>query len=210
MTNKMNATWLLQQWDGLAARAALEDAQGIGERLLACYAEPHRAYHTSAHLRDVLERLQDVLDDRLQLAAWFHDAVYDPRRRDNEERSAMLALRLLLERGYAPTDAAFVADAVRATAGHGGGGAVAPLLDADLAILAAHDATYHAYAAAVRREYAHVPGWMFARGRAAFLSRLLERPTIYLTPRGVACCEQAARENIRRELAGMKRGVRCA
>jgi len=207
----MNAPWLLRQWNGLAVRAGLADAQGIGERLLACYAEPHRAYHTCAHLRDVLERLQDdARDDRLQLAAWFHDAVYDPRRRDNEERSAVLALSLLLERGYAPTEAAFVAEAVRATAGHGGGDAVAPLLDADLAILAAHDATYRAYAAAVRHEYAHVPGWMFAHGRAAFLRGLLERPTIYLTPHGIARYERAARENIRRELAGMKRGVRCA
>lgn len=201
-----DVTWLRREWAGLAGRSGLADAASLGERLLACYAEAHRAYHTCTHLRDVLEKLEGLDDDRLRLAAWFHDAVYDPRRRDNEECSAGMALRLLVAHGCAAADAAFVADAVRATAGHDGDPAVAPLLDADLSILAADDASYRAYAAAVRREYAHVPAWMFTRGRAFFLRSLLERTAIYLTPAGIARYEQAARGNIRAELARMRGG----
>ena len=69
--------------------------QGFDE-LAAAYAEPARFYHTLDHVAAVLgtnAELADLARDpaALQLAAWFHDAVYDPRASDNEERSAALA-----------------------------------------------------------------------------------------------------------------------
>ena len=50
--------------------------------------EPHRYYHNLQHIHDML------LNDNLiinGLTIWYHDAIYDPKRNDNEERSAELA-----------------------------------------------------------------------------------------------------------------------
>ena len=56
----------------------------------------HRAYHTLRHIEACLAWMRDAPledDDRIaaEFAIWFHDAVYDTRASDNEERSADLA-----------------------------------------------------------------------------------------------------------------------
>ena len=85
---------LAVDWLELGRRVgARDDVAGAGAALLGRWAEPHRAYHDLAHLAEVLERV-DLLaaeadrPDAVRLAAWFHDAVYDPTAADNEERSA--------------------------------------------------------------------------------------------------------------------------
>ncbi|GAA2907286.1 hypothetical protein GCM10010517_73630 [Streptosporangium fragile] len=179
-------------------------AENLGRELIARYAEPHRRYHTTAHLRAVLSHVDALAGhadnpDLVRLAAWFHDAVYDPQRSDNEERSARLAERALPEMGLSPADVATVARLVRLTVTHDpapGDADGAVLSDADLAILGAPPEIYAAYAAAVREEYGFVPDDAFRAGRAAVLRSLLELPTIF----HVADLETAARANIHREL----------
>src|SRR5262245_30263250 len=95
----------------------------IGAELLRRYAEPHRRYHTTRHLADVLDRVDELAAeaddaDAVRLAAWFHDAVYDPLRGDNEERSANLAERALGETDLPGGTVAEVARLVRLTATH--------------------------------------------------------------------------------------------
>lgn len=56
------------------------------------YSEPHRHFHTTDHLNDVLGQIFDIYNCPLDLvpmviAGVFHDIVYDPQRKDNEERS---------------------------------------------------------------------------------------------------------------------------
>lgn len=188
-------------------------ARAVGAELLDRYAEPHRRYHTVAHLQAVLGWLA-VLGDgvepeparRAALAAWFHDAVYDPARADNEERSAALAGTRLAGLGVPADPAAAVAGLVRATATHvapPGDPAVALLLDADLAVLGAPAARYAGYAAAVRAEYAHLPDDAFRRGRAAVLRDLLARPRLYRTDAAYHRLERAARANLAAELAAL-------
>ncbi|WP_027001030.1 adenylyltransferase/cytidyltransferase family protein [Eisenibacter elegans] len=67
--------------------------------LAARWQEAHRYYHNEAHLQQLLERIegarltQQLSDDAyasLIMAAYFHDAVYEPRRQDNEVLSALL------------------------------------------------------------------------------------------------------------------------
>src|SRR5262245_18351172 len=72
------------------------DAYPIFDHLVAAYSEPQRHYHTLRHLDEVLRtvgKLRDYCHDpaAVELAVWFHDAVYDPRGQDNEARSAQLA-----------------------------------------------------------------------------------------------------------------------
>lgn len=172
--------------------------------LAARYAEPWRAYHDLGHVLDVLSVLDDVaLTDPLAvtLAVWFHDAVYDPRANDNEERSAALAAERsanLLGGDWVRR----VETLILATKRHEptGDPDTAALLDADLAILGASPARYDAYAAAIRREYAWVPDDAYREGRSRVLHGFLGRDRVYRTPRLFARFEAAARRNLRREL----------
>jgi predicted metal-dependent HD superfamily phosphohydrolase len=147
----------------------------------------------------------------VRLAAWCHDAVYDPRAGGdaNERASAELAGELLADLGLPPDEVAEVRRLVLLTAGHAVGtgdpdGAL--LCDADLAVLAAPTEAYDRYAAAVRREYAHVPEPDFRAGRAAVLAGLLALPALYRLPEPHARWEVPARANLSRELAALRAG----
>jgi predicted metal-dependent HD superfamily phosphohydrolase len=197
--------------DQLPDRWALlmPDRPELGRELIARYAEPHRRYHDGVHLASVLIAVDELADEAdeveaVQLAAWFHDAVYDVRAQDNEERSARLAETELMRVGVEPARVAKVARLVRLTSTHAAGpddrdGAA--LCDADLSILGASEAEYAAYAAAVREEYAHVADADFRSGRAAILRQLLSLPRLFATERGHDRWEAPARRNVEREIA---------
>ncbi|MEU7920464.1 HD domain-containing protein [Micromonospora zamorensis] len=210
---------LLDRWR-IAARGAGAGSSltstSAGEQLLARWREPHRHYHTVAHLTAVLDVVDEHADlagrpDVVRLAAWFHDAVYDPRAAGdaNERDSAALAESVLAGLGVPAPTAAEVRRLVLLTAGH----TVAPgdpdgalLCDADLAVLAAPPADYDRYAAAIRREYAHVPEPAFRAGRAAVLTGLLALPALFRLPPLATRWEEPARDNVRRELAALSEG----
>lgn len=191
---------LMDLWRSLTG----PEADHLGRDLITRYGEPHRRYHTAAHLRAVLTQVDALAGnaahpDLVRLAAWFHDAVYDPRRGDNEERSARLAERALPELGLAAEAVDTVARLVRLTRTHDpapGDVDGAVLCDADLAILASAPEAYAAYAAAVREEYSFVPDEVFRKGRAAVLRALLDLPAIF----HITDVEASARANIQAEL----------
>lgn len=196
----------LVKWAELAAELSLdsEPAQDIGFDLAACHTEPHRHYHTMEHIEAVLRHLEDlnVSTPVARLAAFFHDAIYDPTRGDNETQSAELAAEVLHAVGR--PEGAEVAAIIRATAGHqlpdDGPRETAGFLDADLAILAARTDIYDTYAANVRAEYAHMSNADFFAGRQGVLEGFLDRDHLYFTTAGQARFESAARANLVREL----------
>lgn len=186
----------------------LPGAEALRDELLRAYGDPARGHHDTRHLREVLQRLDELATagaayDRLPvvLAAWFHDAVYDGER-DSEERSATWAEEALPELTD-PATVEEVARLVRLTEQHrpepeDGNGCA--LSDADLSILAAPRERYRAYVAAVRTEYAHLPDDVFRAGRAEVLQDLLAKPHLFHTAHGQAHWESAARANVEREL----------
>ncbi|MGW6685719.1 HD domain-containing protein [Streptomyces sp. NPDC054961] len=220
----LRARW--QSATTAAGAAADRDPAPYADRLLAAWAEPQRTYHTTAHLADVLARIDvlaphtadttdgaDTMDTpdapgaldaaAVELAAWFHDAVYRPDRSENEERSAALAERALPELGIDAATTAEVARLVRLTVTHDpapGDTNGEVLCDADLAVLAGTPDAYAAYAAAVRAEYGFVPDDAFREGRAAVLRQLLALPRLFRTPYGTAHWEAPARANLAGEL----------
>jgi predicted metal-dependent HD superfamily phosphohydrolase len=176
--------------------------------LLVRWAEPHRSYHDTRHLDEVLDRVEELArhaehPDLVRCAAWWHDAVHDGRAGDDERASAALARGQLLGLGVRRRDVDAVTTLVLVTTDHDPGDPADPdaavLCDADLGVLAAAPDRYQEYAADVRREYGHVPDELFRAGRAAVLRRLLSHERLFRTPTA-AGWEPVARANVSREL----------
>ncbi|OON71132.1 hypothetical protein B0919_00230 [Hymenobacter sp. CRA2] len=174
------------------------------------YSQSGRHYHSLAHIRHMLEtaeayhaRLQDAV--AVQLAIWFHDAVYSPMRSDNEARSAELARQFLAQTSLAAPRRERVAFLIERTQDHTQRPPAADpdlhlLLDIDLQILGAPEADYWRYARQVRQEYSLVPDVLYRRGRQQVLSKFLDTPRIYQTEAFRQKLETAARRNLRAEL----------
>ena len=195
-------------WAGLGAA---EIPVGLFNQLVAAYSERHRHYHTLQHLRECLAYFESAASlakrpAEVELALWFHDAVYDPRASDSEERSAGWAQRSVLAAGCGAATADRVHALVLATARHDAGGDAdtAVLLDIDLAILGAAPARYADYARQVRAEYAHVGDEEFRMRRSAVLGAFLARPRIYATDAFAEALEQRARANVAGEIAALR------
>jgi len=192
---------------GIPGAAGMPD--GLVRLLLDRYRQPHRRYHDDHHLAAVLaavELLREHASDleAVRLAAWFHDAAYDPKRDDNEEVSAQLAEGLLPMFDIPEPRVTQVARLVRLTAGHTpdeGDADGEVLCDADLSVLAGDAYAYADYAAGVRTEFSFVADADFALARAAVLNGLLARPRIFRTATGYERWETKARGNIALELA---------
>ena len=227
---------LLRAWE-VAFAPRLEDAEApsdlrvqlvaqvaeLGESLLQAWEQPHRAYHHSGHLSQMLSDLDRLYAHRAQgatplalvLAAWFHDAVYEGAPGEDERRSEQLAgtsLEPLVAAGLLSTDELqMVRLLVRATATHElpesaelpAGYAVTDIeffLDADMAILAADSARYRRYLRGVRSEYSHFDDEAFRTGRTTFLRSILERERIFLSEQALPLWEEPARTNLQAEL----------
>jgi predicted metal-dependent HD superfamily phosphohydrolase len=202
-----NATWQ-RLWRELGADPV---PNGLYNQLVAAYSEPHRHYHTLQHLRACLAHLDAAASlaqhpAEVELGLWFHDAVYDPRRADNEQRSAEWAWRSILAAGCGEEVAQRVQGLVLATQGHEATGDpdARLLLDIDLAILGAAPARFDEYEQQIRAEYAHVPEPQFRAARSQVLASFLARPRIFLTSAFHDALEHRARENIARSLEALQ------
>lgn len=189
-------------WQGLAAAPAEPYGQLTG-----AYAEPHRHYHTAQHLDECFACFDEIgplaeHPAEVAIALWFHDAIYDPKRQDNEERSAAWARRTMLAAGAAPDAAARVHALVMATrhAAVPRGQDEAVLVDIDLSILGAAPGRFDEYERQVRAEYAWVPEFLFRRKRRQILDELLARASIFSTAPMRGRLEARARANLGRSL----------
>ena len=180
----------------------------LREDLLARWSETHRKHHTVAHLHEMLDAIGLLAEagiefdrEAVELAAWFHDAIYEIGRDDNEDRSAELARELLASSPIRDE----VARLVMVTKTHkvdddDVNGAV--LSDADLSVLGSEPIRYRTYAAAVRQEYADVPDEVFKPARAQVLSSLLDG-RLFHTAAGRERWEERARRNIAEEIRAL-------
>ena len=205
---------LMRAWARLLPPlAGVDDVTFAGARILQAHEQPHRHYHDLRHLTEVLTRIDELAPfahdaDLVRLAAWFHDVVYEPARTDNEDISAAVAERVLLDLGVAPPRRAATARLVRLTATHypaGDDPDGAVLCDADLAVLGADSARYAEYCADVRREYAHLADEAFAAGRAEVLRQLIARESLFRTSLARSRWEARARTNVELELDRLSR-----
>ena len=209
-------TALAARWHALLAPLLPDAAAREAElsRLAAAYSAPERHYHNLQHLQHLLDKVGEFpLQDRavVELVIWYHDAVYNALRSDNETKSAEWAQEFLQQTSLAPARRERVADLIRRTADH-----TQPqppddpdgllFLDADLSILGAPEAAYWAYARQVRREYRLVPDLLYRPGRRKVLARMLDAPVLFRTPALHAALDAPARRNLSAELAAWERG----
>ncbi len=214
---------LMRAWESL-----LPGHTALGEDLLERYEQPHRKYHTSVHLSEMLTALKTLYKRHhtatpraVLLAAWFHDAVYEANPGEDEAASADLArttLTPLASTGFLTNrEVTAIAHLIELTASHQladgieeyTSGALtradaAFFLDADLAILAADSPRYTRYVAGVRAEYAHYTLDAFTRGRAAILQGFLNRTAIYASDTAHLLWDAPARLSLRTELEGYR------
>ena len=93
-----------KRFESLWSRCIGAGAGAVFDKLVALYGEPHRCYHTGAHIEHCLRQLDIAADrmdepDAVEMALWFHDAIYEISAKDNELRSAKLFAALAGERG---------------------------------------------------------------------------------------------------------------
>jgi predicted metal-dependent HD superfamily phosphohydrolase len=168
-----------------------------------------RHYHTLSHLDSCLREFDGARELALrpaevELALWFHDAVYRGWRRDNEARSAALAADVL--RGASIESVERIRQMILATLHDDGGfsGDTALVIDIDLSILGAPPDVYSRFESAIRREYWWVPRARYVAGRSKILARFLGRNAIYTHDFFYDRYERAARANIAAALGALK------
>ena len=190
---------LSARFAALVARLGGEANPAVFERLHAAWSEDWRRDHGVEHLVDCLRELDAAGPlDVVELALWYHDAVYVPGARDCEERSARMLIEDAAALGIAPALAEQAAALVRATThAHAPADATAQLmLDIDLAILGRDVLRFMDYEFSIEEEYAPaVPTWFHVR-RGRFLAALLARPHIFHTDAFRARYEQHARTQL--------------
>jgi len=195
----------------MVSEALMDEIRGL-------HAGPDRGYHGWSHPLALLKlhaEVEDKLNDAeaVRCAILLHDAIYEPRRKDNESRSAALAAEML--KGVVPEPTlGRTLRLIEATAHHeipahlpaDEVADMAMFLDMDLSILGAAPAVFDAYEAGVRHEYREVPEEAFRSGRAAILEGFLAREALYFSDWGRERFEVAARENLARSVTTLQAG----
>lgn len=181
------------------------DPMPLFHTILTAYSEFHRSYHTLGHLVDCLSHAETLEKAKnpsdILLAIFFHDIVYNPRRGDNEEKSAEQFLAGAQILGVSQEQQQRVAKLILATKTHQAYDSDSKiLLDIDLSILGAEPAEFDLYDEQIRDEYHWVPIDEYKKARAKVLRSFLERKQIYRTRLFRDRFELKARQNIRRIL----------
>ncbi|MBV6626061.1 MAG: HD domain-containing protein [Rivularia sp. (in: Bacteria)] len=207
ITAKLFHNWLqlLQNFDINKAAAGTTFSQ-----IVESYSHPNRYYHNLEHIYHVLEVTQtlkcqtEYCDIKtVQLAGWFHDIVYDTKAKDNEEKSAEYAVKLLSSLSIPSNVIENVKKLILATKNHqmlNYDINAQILLDADLAILGSNPDEYNRYARAIRQEYIWVPELEYRAARKQILQHFLQRRNIYFTQIMQQVKETSARNNLNTEI----------
>jgi predicted metal-dependent HD superfamily phosphohydrolase len=197
----------LARWAEIFRELGLNPDPEVHAELRRRHSEPSRAYHTLHHVAECLrifttQQAQAQRPQELELAIWFHDAILDVRRSDNELRSAEWARRALHRAGADAALAQRVHDLVVATAPHAevAAGDACVLVDIDLAIYGARPSRYDEYERQLRQEHRHVPQSLYRAVRRKTLSDLLAAPQLYLTASFREQYQSQAQVNIQRSL----------
>lgn len=175
------------------------------------YDKKQRKYHNLTHLEELFNHFDVYIEslntpDEVAFAIFYHDIVYSIWEKDNEEKSAELAVRRL-------SDIVISSDTIYkhiiATKTHEGITNDAKfMIDFDLAILGQSEEVYQKYAKLIRQEYRLIPSMIYKKGRIQVLQHFLDKKTIYQTDTFINLYEENARKNIQNELNELQNGIK--
>jgi len=174
----------LDRWQQLMDNLGVPSNEATYQALVKAYSEKHRRYHTSEHINATLKHLDSVADlanDEIELALWFHDAIYKPFSASNELDSAAWASEFLLENKVEQDRIDSVNALIMATVhtAETEGNDQLLMVDIDLSILGSSSAIYDQFENDVRYEYKLVPYFLYRKKRKEILTSFLERERIY-------------------------------
>lgn len=171
------------------------------------YSEKGRHYHNLIHLENIFSELELVKDkirnfNTISFSVFYHDVIYDPTSKLNEEKSAEFAESRLQKLGLSKTDLAEISEQILATKSHqkSPNNDINYLLDADLSVLGKDSETYLDYTQRIRKEYSIYPDFLYKPGRKKVLQHFLALESIFKTEYFIDKYEFSARENIALEL----------
>jgi predicted metal-dependent HD superfamily phosphohydrolase len=200
----------LSCWHGLGVAEAQIQAR-LYESICTHYAELHRNYHTLQHLDECLEHFAGLRElavhpAEIELALWFHDAIYQPSRSDNEQNSADWAAESMKSAGLDDKIADRIHKLIMATRHDGQPESkdAEIMLDCDLAILGATPERFTEYGRQIRAEYDFVPELIYKSKRTEILQQFLNRPAIFNTESFRNRYEQQARTNLNHAIGLLK------
>lgn len=179
----------------------LEGGAKWHRRLLMNYSEARRTYHSLQHLNECLLEFdaaratgEMIRPELVEIALWFHDAVYDPQSSENERLSAEMALEALGD----TADGQEVARQIMLTNSHQLGDGVddAWIIDIDLAIFGQDTERVVEYEQQIRQEYAWVPEALYRDKRSEILAGFLTRERIYKSEFFNQRYDESARKNL--------------
>jgi len=177
------------------------------EALCQAYAEKHRHYHTQIHINAMLRHFDEttVIADyphEVELAIWFHDAIYKPFSSTNEKDSANWAQDFLLKLKYNEAGIVRVGNLIMATM-HQRDVSVYDeqlIVDIDLTILGSPAHIYDQFEQNIRKEYRKVPTFIYRKKRKQLLQGFLNQNNIYHLDYFRSQYEQLAKDNITRAI----------
>ena len=199
----MESQFTASRWLSLSRRVGIPNPDSIFAELLRYYSESWRSYHSLHHIDDCLRRfdespLHGEHPDELEIAIWFHDAVYDTSRSDNESRSAEMAVSVLQGSSLCPVAIDRVRASILATTHDSSPNRLDEqiIVDIDLSILGREETHFDRFESSIREEYAWVPWSVYAEKRSDILRSFLSRQRIYSTTPFYARFESNARANL--------------
>lgn len=174
------------------------------------YSASNRHYHNLTHIEKMLNEIyarQDKIKnlDKLLFSAWFHDIIYNPWRKNNEEKSAAYAIKQLSKIGVDNNLIQEIKYLILQTQNHLKDNRVNEFddqlfLDIDILILAADRNEYAEYLINVKKEYWFVVWGIFKERRKAFCNALIAKNNIYFTKEFQELYEEKAKNNLREEV----------
>ena len=171
------------------------------------YSHQKRFYHNFTHLENIIASLDQVKSqinnwDTILFSVFYHDIVYNPIKKNNEEVSAVLAVKRLTAFGVDDKIIDGCRVQILATKSHQfcNDADVNIFTDADLAIIGSDWDTYNIYLANIRKEYNVFPDIICKPGRKKVLTHFLSMKRIYKTNYFFEKLEKKAKENLTKEL----------
>ena len=210
MTKSLSARWK-DTWQALNIRTV---PPSVFDELVKAYSSPERSYHNLTHIEDCLSifdqtRSLAVHPAEVELAIWFHDAVYDTKRSDNEQKSAEWAEAVIKKAGLGSAIAKRVSYSILATRHNQEvrDRDAQIMVDVDLSILGREPSVFWQYEKNIRKEYAWVPDQLFRQKRLEILNGFLENQHIYYHQEYRETFEEKARLNLKQAIARLTEGI---